>query len=628
MTKHKNRINMMGKMLDPYIRIGIVKDNADFQNMGRLSVWIPEFGGDPKDPQNWFIVRYGTMFGGASSPANRIQDSDVMEGSQTSYGWWAVPPDLENQVVLAFANGETNKGIWFACLYPQNMNHMVPGVASANPTQSIDACGAIPPVVEYNKWSAQSPIDPKRPIFTPLHEGLSNQGLYQDAERGTATSSAQRAPVSKVYGYITPRSNSIYVDDDPENEFIRLRTRSGAQILVHETTGYVYINSKNGNSWAEISDRGIEMYTRGNMGVRAEGSMNLHADASMNIEADGNLNFRAGGNMTFQSPTHINFKASGNFILEVGGTISQSAGSQLVLGAGGTLQLGSGSDIYMGAGGNIVRSASQLLDNTGGGASVNTLSAAVAEVQNLPVVNGSPPCYQQDARPTITKVFPNHEPYHNHPTKSDSGVQPLQDGETASPTDKQEVADNGNSALVAQTVDTSNFTDDDLTWMAICVYTEAAGEPDDGKAAVAQVIMSRYASNFRENALNPSWSGIKKYVLAYAAFSYFWSSNGKTRDIIKSGSGDTSYWSKAEKRGIDKYNQVKSTDSFTKIKSICEQVIGGKYAGGSGFKLLAANKSYWYANLSAIPSPGWKTEVANFPNGLTKIGHHTFYLRK
>jgi hypothetical protein len=55
-------------------------------------------------------------------------------GSQQSYGFWFVPPDINNEVVVCFINGDQGRGIWFGCLYQQNMNHMVPGLPGNNST--------------------------------------------------------------------------------------------------------------------------------------------------------------------------------------------------------------------------------------------------------------------------------------------------------------------------------------------------------------------------------------------------------------------------------------------------------------------------------------------------------------
>ena len=295
---------------DGKVYLAFVKNNVDVQKMGRLEVYIPEMGTDPDDRTQWHVASYASPFAGATSHLDLKPGSQSEEGSQHSYGFWMIPPDLENQVLVLFINGEKTKCVWFACLYQHNMNHMVPGIASGKSFQDGED-KVLPPVVEYNKAddgiTAEAPI---RPRFNPLHEGLSAQGLYTDFERGPSSGSARRESPSKVFGFNTPRSNSMYIDDDPENELIRIRTRSGTQILVHETNGYVYINSGSGNSWVEVSDDGIDIYSKGSISMRTEQDLNVRADRNINLDAGETVNITAGTNVNSYAGVDTNIKTA------------------------------------------------------------------------------------------------------------------------------------------------------------------------------------------------------------------------------------------------------------------------------------------------------------------------------
>lgn len=307
-----------GRIRETGIFLGIVKGNADPQRMGRLQVYIPEFGGDPTEEANWYTVSYASPFAGATNPDDlkEGEEGKTMYGSQMSYGFWMIPPDLENQVLVCFANGDTSRGYWFACVYQTFMNHMVPGVALNKSTNDEINELNLPPVTEYNKLEPDGDVwDPKRPVFEPLHEGLRNQGLYTDPERGPATTSARREAPSKVFGFSTPRGNNIHIDEDPENEFIRLRTRSGVQILIHETTGYIYMISKEGNSWMEISDDGIDMYSKKSISMRAEQNINIHADGSVLV----------GGGALHSNTGNVTQASKGVIVQEAEGPITRES---------------------------------------------------------------------------------------------------------------------------------------------------------------------------------------------------------------------------------------------------------------------------------------------------------------
>lgn len=300
---------------DGKIYHAIVKNVDDSQRMGRLDVFIPEFGGEPDDSTRWFTVSYASMFAGASDVESNVTNSIDYTDSQTSYGFWAVPPDINNEVLVVFVGGDGSKGYWFACVYQQNMNHMIPGIAS-NKSHKEGYQGILPPVNEYNKKSDESPDNPNRPRFDPLHDHLLKQGLYPDLQRGVSSSSARREAPSKVFGMNTPRSNHFYIDDDEENEHIRIRTRSGVQLLLNETTGYIYMNTRLGNTWLELSDLGVDVYTAGSTSIRSELDINLRAERNINIDAGHDVQISASRNITNQCGVDLSMTAGGSILQE------------------------------------------------------------------------------------------------------------------------------------------------------------------------------------------------------------------------------------------------------------------------------------------------------------------------
>lgn len=437
-----------GRIVDGKIYVGIVKNNIDLQKMGRLEVHIPDIGGDPDDSSKWFVVSYASPFAGATSIENNKKDSHEESGTQKSYGWWAVPPDLENLVLVLFINGEATRGIWFACLYQQNMNHMVPGIASNTSFQG-GYQGILPPVAEYNKDDQSvNPVAPQRPRFEPLHQGLLAQGLYTDFERGPSDASARRLASdqgpAEVYGLSTPRSNTLYIDDDPTNEYIRIRTRGGTQVLVHETNGYVYINSGKGNSWIEVSDDGVDIYSKGNVSLRSEQDVNIHADKNINLNAGGNINAKAGAKAMIESGSDMHLKSGGKLNAQAandmnfkGNSLKIESGGAMDLKAGGAMAQ-SGSKISQLAG-TITRDGA-ISDNGGGSAAAGSADGA-SSPSTVNQVDGS-----RSITTTVTRM-PTHEPWKGHPKAKNAtpprGDVPVTDvsgpGSSGKPYDSQTV---------------------------------------------------------------------------------------------------------------------------------------------------------------------------------------------
>jgi hypothetical protein len=310
-----------GIALMPFIYIGFVKNNNDAQRMGRLSVWVPELGGDPADKSSWVIANYASPFAGASDLTQIAGYTTNPTVAQQSYGLWLVPPDLNNEVAVFFANGDLSRAYWFACCFQQSMNHMVPGIpidVNTDPSPPVN----ISPTIEYNKADPSNSVNsPRRPPFQPLTDGLTTEGLNSDLERGSASTSARREAPSQVFGLLTPRGNTMHIDDNPANEFIRLRTRSGTQVLIDETTGMVYINSKNGNAWLEVSDAGIDVFSANSMSIRTQGDLNVRSDRNIFFDSGQSISLRASNDITMQ--------AGRNMQVQVG-TTTQGTGDFLI----------------------------------------------------------------------------------------------------------------------------------------------------------------------------------------------------------------------------------------------------------------------------------------------------------
>ena len=273
--------------------VGFVKNANDVLRMGRLSVWIPELSGDPNDESTWFIVSYCSPFAGATNIYKNTNEKTFL-ATQKSYGMWFVPPDINNEVVCAFINGDPGRGIWMGCLFQQSMNHMVPGIPGEDTS-------ATSPVAEYNKKIPDANLNsPTRPLYEPLSDALIIQGLDKDTVRGVTDAGARRDdPYNDVYGILTPGGSQLVFDDSSDNMLIRLRTQHGAQLLINDTIGCIYLNSVDGKNWISMDANGkIDIYAQDDISLRTQGSLNLRGDLDVNIEAGRDVNIRARGRPT------------------------------------------------------------------------------------------------------------------------------------------------------------------------------------------------------------------------------------------------------------------------------------------------------------------------------------------
>lgn len=315
---YSGNTNNKGIATSPGMYIGVVKKNDDSQNMGRLQVWIEEFGGDPDDESSWIGVSYASPFGGTTSIFDQGTNVKEYEDTIKSYGFWAVPPDLDARVLVGFAAGKLDKGYWFACLFQRGTQVSIPGIP-AKKTWTGDNKPAAP----KNRKDTDPDLE-KYVEHKPMSNALKQQGLAGDPIRGTTTSGATRETPSKVIGLLTPGQHQFVMDDgdkDGNSKLIRLRTTSGTQLLLDDTSGHVYIISKAGENWMELSADGrIHIYGSKDISIHTQENLNLYADKSINIEAGIDVNIKAGNDVHAEAGSNVKTLAGQDTLITSGST--------------------------------------------------------------------------------------------------------------------------------------------------------------------------------------------------------------------------------------------------------------------------------------------------------------------
>jgi hypothetical protein len=214
------------------------------------------------------------------------------------------------------------------------------------------------PVAEYNKnFPGNKTKTDATQINKPTHpfaQILADQGLLLDDIRGITTSSSRREAPSEVFGISTQgpidktgqkgdygkneymvqnapidrMGGSTFVMDDgddkflrkkspsedgpnyaaveegetdgdvhrPHNELIRLRTRTGHQILLHNSEDLIYITNSRGTAWIELtSDGKIDIYSQDSISIQTENDLNLYTKRDFNLEVGRNFNTKVHG---------------------------------------------------------------------------------------------------------------------------------------------------------------------------------------------------------------------------------------------------------------------------------------------------------------------------------------------
>lgn len=373
--------------ISPGVHIGKVVSHLDGSFMGGIEVMIVKRT-EAGSIENYVTCKYASPFAG-QSPYDGVTDNDGHEYSQKSYGFWAVPPDPGTMVIVLMPDGDYSQAYWVACIPDLGMNFMTPGNPSTT-ANSEDSSVALP-VTEYNKrqeeGAGQDYTKFVKPTNTVEKERLENAGLDKDSTRGYNSSSARREAPSAVFGWSTPGppdldgpkytygrygasiqrpfnrlGGSSFVMDDgdmslrrrkapggdesdkpsyaninkgesdgdktiPANELVRLQTRHGHQILLHNSEDLIYISHGSGNSWIEMTANGkIDVYAKDSISFRSENDINFYADRDINFESGGNTNFTSTGGSTFISSTNnVEIKAGKDGKITAGNTTNISA---------------------------------------------------------------------------------------------------------------------------------------------------------------------------------------------------------------------------------------------------------------------------------------------------------------
>jgi hypothetical protein len=261
---------------------------------------------------------------------------------ETGEGFWVgcIPDNFTNHMVPAVAASEA---------------------VDFSPTEKTDYVSGPLPVAEYNKRANNqktfTDIDSIEKPVHPIAGFMLAQGLIKDYTRGPVTSTMRRNTISNVYGILTPGpidkrqgakqsvigakndktkpqfvsrvgGTQLVMDDGddrfvrktpaneggpdyadvnngetgdariPISEYFRVRTRTGHQLLMHNSEDLIYIGNSRGTAWIELTSNGkIDIYARDSVSIHTEGDFNFRAERDINLEAKRNINMRSEENL-------------------------------------------------------------------------------------------------------------------------------------------------------------------------------------------------------------------------------------------------------------------------------------------------------------------------------------------
>lgn len=317
----------------------------------------------------------------------------VFADGDPSQGYWfaCVPPTFSNHMVPAIA-GTTEVAISDADKKKYDTKQPLP-------TGDINK--------RHNAIAQEiNPEKIKKPIH-PIADRFLEQGTLEDDVRGVVTSTGRRQNPNSVFGISTPgpldkRTNAkrivigttesktpssipasrlggtqFVIDDGderflrktsagagpvdyadvaagqkgdvgiPYNEYTRIRTRTGHQLLLHNSEDLIYVGNARGTAWLELTSNGkIDIYAADSISIHSENDLNIKADRDINIEAGRNISMKATAEYQSEAVLHRRDEA-GNPIPKIQDEAGTEAGriqiesafnTNILIGANGKIE--------------------------------------------------------------------------------------------------------------------------------------------------------------------------------------------------------------------------------------------------------------------------------------------------
>ena len=389
--QHYDTSQLRGVREERGIVTGIVKANVHGAHMGVIKIWVPTFSTNPDDRSQWRTVRYCTPF---YSRVDNQGVGDTYLGTKVTSGIVTPPPDLGTKVLAFFPEGRNAEGYYFACVPDTFMLQSVPE-ASASNGQAGGEFNDIPQGTHSSKeitnWKKQT-----RPVDYFTQDQLVRSGLSADTVRGLSTSSYMRESPSELIGISSKgrrvttdgqdftltynsdikdpnttnktilngllgptarrKGHSITLDDgdiDGNSNQIRLRTSTGHQILMNDTTGVMYVGTGDGTCWIELSNNGT-------MDVYATDSINFRSK-NIQFHADENIKFHSKGYTQIVSETNMHVEGKQQLVLTSKGEAGITGEKGLHLKSNSELFATSSGASYINSGGIMSVAGSLIL---------------------------------------------------------------------------------------------------------------------------------------------------------------------------------------------------------------------------------------------------------------------------
>lgn len=236
------------------------------------------------------------------------------------------------------------------------------------------------------------------------------------------------------------KTNSSGQSDIPYNEYFRIRTRTGHQLLMHNSEDIIYIANARGTAWVELTSNGkIDIFAADSISIHTETDLNIRADRDINLEAGRNINMHAetgkwhvevNTNLEFLINNDAKLTVGKNLDILVGASTKFSSYNDFDLSTGGNNRFSATGDTSIGSGGAHKETAASINMNDDLAAETAQVATFVQpyELRDNPATSVSAGWqtkrYQSGVVKSFMKRIPMHEPWPLHENNAPDQLTP------------------------------------------------------------------------------------------------------------------------------------------------------------------------------------------------------------
>ena len=294
---------------------GVVLDNDDPMQMGRLKVWCPAIDGDQVDIETLPWAEYITPLAGQTQSYPAGSSGGAAAGPM-SYGFWAVPK-IGALVVIGFMYGDPNQRLYIGSKFREFGNRSLPAGRNSADAPLSDSLEDLEPTKTNMAAQFMGNVSaPQARTRGAFERQVAQAVTEKDSKEGYSKRLTPPGEIAagdldpQTYCLTTPGRHAIIMQDDPHFARVRIKTAEGTQIILDDANERIYISTSRGRTWLEMDvDGHIHMYGAASVSVSAGVDLNLQAGRNVNIAgADVNIVSSGATRISACGPLHISGK--------------------------------------------------------------------------------------------------------------------------------------------------------------------------------------------------------------------------------------------------------------------------------------------------------------------------------